>query len=501
VNFLGEECIVGCKTAACCCPPRRFQVNVRRFTAILLLLIATGSAAAPKHADSPAGRQAFDRCIASAQVAWRSGRTTEALRWYHTAKNLARAHNLTLSRRDASLIDLVIRHEAGLAGPQPGQSPGCGTDAIAKQPKATTRDALPGRRISGPNPTIKKVIPSPLSIVNTQPQPATRTIPRETVRVLNPPVDETPISQTPQADRPERQTIDKSEDKPEDKPDNQAESQPQPLEPPEPAPPIWPEPEGDADQHNTADDLVPAVTPPRTSAPQAPPRRPRVEPPSPIESGDTTDTTPTPISTSSTPTIDQTANPIKLTADESALPITLSEPPSQGTLSPSETGEPDDARTTFLGITADQQLIMLMFGPIVIALFILGLLTHEMPGPVTILRWIFRSHRGSKTLDPAQADPTTNPMPNLASLSASPSESASTPAILSVTIGTSRRNKVAFYTATIQLPGLEPARVVKRRDGSPLFRSRGAAASSARHLAHQLGFDGITEPEAARKAA
>jgi hypothetical protein len=95
--------------------------------------------------------------------------------------------------------------------------------------------------------------------------------------------------------------------------------------------------------------------------------------------------------------------------------------------------------------------------------------------------------------------PTTNPVSEWDSLTASPTES--TPAILSVTFGTSRRNKVAFYTATIQLPGLEPARVVKRRDGSPLFRSRGAAASSATHLARQLGFDGISEPKAARKAA
>lgn len=472
----------------------------RRFTAILLLLIATGIAATPKHADSPAGRQAFDRCIASAQVAWRSGRTTEALRWYHTAKNLARAHNLTLSQRDASLVDLVIRHEAGLVGPQPGQLPGCGTDAIAKRPKATLRDASPGRGKSEPNPTINKVIPSPQSIVNTQPQPATRTIPREIVRVLKPPIDETPTGQNPETDRPDCQTVDKAEDKP----DNQAESQPKPLEPleppgpPEPAPPIWPEPEGDADQHNTDDDLVPPVTPPRTSAPPAPPappRPPRVETPSSIE---TDDTPPTPIST--TPTIDPAADPIRLTADEAALPITPSEPSAKDTLPPSETSEPA-ASTTVLGITADQQLILWMFGPIVVALFVLGLLTHEMPGPVTILGWIFRRHRDTETLDPAQTDPTTNPVPDWDSLTVSSPESAATPAILSVTFGTSRRNKVAFYTATIQLPGLEPARVVKRRDGSPLFRSRGAAASSATHLARQLGFDGISEPKAARKAA
>jgi hypothetical protein len=478
-------------------------VIARRFMAILLLLIATGIAAVPRHADSPAGRQAFDRCIASAQVAWRSGRTNQALRWYHTAKNLARAHNLTLSRRDTNLIDLVIRHEAGLVGPQPGQSPGCGTDAIARRPKATTRAALPGRRNSDPKPTINKVIPSPQSIVITQPQPAARTIPRETVRVLKPPVDETPTGQNPETDRPDCQTVDKAVDEAEDKPDNQAESQPQPLEPPgppEPAPPVWPEPEGDADQHNTDDDLVPPVTPPRTSAPPAPPRPPRVEPPSSIESGDTANTPPTQISTSSTPAIDHAANPIRLTADEAALPITLSEPPSQGTLSPSETGEPD-AGTTVLGITAEQQLILWMFGPIVIALFVLGLLTQEMPGPVTILGWVFRRHHDTETMDPAETDPTTNSVPDWDSLSASPPESASTPALLSVTFGTSRRNKIAFYTATIQLPGLEPARVVKRRDESPLFRSRGAAASSATHLARQLGFDGISEPKAARKAA
>ena len=73
--------------------------------------------------------------------------------------------------------------------------------------------------------------------------------------------------------------------------------------------------------------------------------------------------------------------------------------------------------------------------------------------------------------------------------------------LLTVQIGTRSRNKVDYYTATIDLPGLEPTRVVKRRDGSPLFHSKGAAANSARHLARRLGFDGIVEQPARRQAA
>ncbi len=140
---------------------------------------------------------------------------------------------------------------------------------------------------------------------------------------------------------------------------------------------------------------------------------------------------------------------------------------------------------------ADHQLTMLMFGPIVVALFILGLLTHEMPGPKRILAWATR--RNSEPI-PVVDD-------SVQVAEAIPDRMESTGDLLTVTLGTRRRNKVEYYTATIELPGLEPTRLVKRRDGSPLFRSRAAAISSARALARRIGYDGITEPASRRKAA
>ena len=140
---------------------------------------------------------------------------------------------------------------------------------------------------------------------------------------------------------------------------------------------------------------------------------------------------------------------------------------------------------------ADHQLTLLMFGPIVVALFILGLLTHEMPGPKRILAWATRRN--------------TEPIPMVDDaplVSKTISERIETTGdMLTVTLGTRRRNKVEYHTATIELPGLEPTRLVKRRDGSPLFRSRAAAISSARALARRIGYDGITEPASRRKAA
>jgi len=139
---------------------------------------------------------------------------------------------------------------------------------------------------------------------------------------------------------------------------------------------------------------------------------------------------------------------------------------------------------------------MILFGPIVLALFILGLLTREMPGPMRILAWIRRRVRRSDSPKHARTDEV-----SAGSIAGTVVKGQIGEVMLTVRIGKRRHNKVDFYTATIELPGLEPTRVVKRRDGSPLFHSKGAATNSARHTALRLGFDGIVEPPARRKAA
>ena len=139
---------------------------------------------------------------------------------------------------------------------------------------------------------------------------------------------------------------------------------------------------------------------------------------------------------------------------------------------------------------------MILFGPIVLSLFILGLLTREMPGPMRILAWIRRRVRRSDSPRHARTDKV-----SAGSIAGTVVKGQVGEVMLTVRIGKRRHNKVDFYTATIELPGLEPTRAVKRRDGSPLFHSKGAAANSARHTALRLGFDGIVEPAARRKAA
>jgi len=480
-------------------------VFARRFMAILLLLFATGNAAAPRHPDSPVGRQAFLNCLASAETAWRSGQAADALRWYHSAKKVARAHNLTLSGRDAALIDLITRHEAGLAGPQPGRKPGCESDGTAQQPPGAGNPHHGNRLIADNSPTATtKVIPSPEPTAARLPKANPRTIPADTTEVYEP-ADATrpPLDAGSQAKQvPDSEPTSPIIPAPCDtaQPALQGSNPPEPVDetdtnpPAEPGPPNWPdsEPADDAE----ADNLVPPVTPPRTSAPVAPPRQPGDESETTTSATEAVDAQPTPVATAAATGADVTEHPVKLTADRSAVPIQISSPPSATPLPALETTATTLSQQ-FLGPLEDHELILVMFGPIVLALFILGLLTQEMPGPSRLLAWIMRRDR--RTNSPNQIDP-----PAIAgrpSLADTTAQGHPGQVMLSVRIGTRRRNKDDFYTATIELPGLEPTRLVKRRDGSPLFRSRGAAANSARHLARRLGFDGIIELSDRRKAA
>jgi len=456
-------------------------VIARRIAAILLLLFATGNAASPTKTDSPVGRQVFNRCLTQADAAWRAGKRVDALRWYHSAKKVALAHNLTLSARDMSLVGLVTRHEAGLAGPQKGRKPGCETDGTSRQsakPSARVSVNDRSRSLTGQGiPPTQPVAPSPI-------QSARRTIPEDPARTLKA-AQPTP---EPIPEPPSTNVEDGSQDTAPVKPPTPpaADSPPQPKEAdvdeqPEPSPPEWPDPEPPVDT-----DLVPPVTPPRTTAPPAPPR-PKREP----TDSQAAQSQPSPVSEASGTEPIVVAHPVKLAVDRSAVPIqpdTVQPFASEQLLSPAP---PSD--TTNTGIPAevsnslsDQQLILLMFGPIVIALFLLGLLTQEMPGPARMLAWIKRSGQRSDSAIPPASER---------------DDDEAGPDKLIVKIGTRRHNKVEYYTATIAVPGLEPTRIVKRRGGSPLFRSRAAAVSSARHLARRLGFAGIAEPAARQHAA
>jgi len=489
-------------------------VLCRRFVAILLLLFATGNAAAPIHPDSPVGREVFNRCLASAETAWRGGRTAEALRWYHSAKQVARAHNLTLTDRDSAFAGLIARHEAGLAGPQPGRKPGCETDGSVQQPAGPTTPQPPVRRIaSGSQVATLKIIPPLQPQVVPFPKSSARTIPGDAAPAQSPSPTVPDPSPEPAlaANQPDEPAVAQPATVPSDTPEPATEDtlspvpivggEPSPSQ--EPAPPIWPDSESTADPEADAEDgLVPPVSPPRTSAPPAPPQPPRDTEDPQTSSTDTIDSPKTPVATASVTNPNAIKHPVRLTADQRAVPI-------QRPTSPPPTASPtsDEATSTplsqeFLGSFDDQQLILALFGPIVVALIILGLMTQEMSGPLRILAWIRRRVRRSGSPDHAHADEVSaESTPETPETPETLADGQIGQVLLTVRFGTRRRNKVDFYTATIDLPGLEPTRVVKRRDGSPLFHSKGAAANSARHLARRLGFDGIVAQPARRQAA
>ena len=480
----------------------------RRFAAILLLLFATGNAAAPRHPDSLVGRELFRQCLASAETAWKSGRTAEALRWYHSAKKVARAHNLTLTDRDLAFAGLITRHEAGLAGPQPGRKPGCETDGTVQQPADTTSPLRQVRRIaSGSQPATTKIIPPLQPKVVPFPKSSDRTIPGnaaagQSPRLTVPDPTPEPVVTAKQPDEP---TVTQPATVPSDTPETATEDtvppgpvvdgESNPSE--EPAPPNWPDSKSTADPEAAEEDgLVPPVSPSRSSAPPAPPRPTRDTEESQTSTTNTSESPQAPVATASVNKPDEIKHPIRLTADQSAVPIQLSTSPPSTTPSNNDDATSPPLSQEFLGSLDDQQLVLALFGPIVVALFILGLLTQEMSGPWRVLTWIKRRVRRSASTDHARADEV-----SAGSIPEALAEEQKGQVLLTVQIGTRRRNKVDYYTATIDLPGLEPTRVVKRRDGSPLFHSKGAAANSARHLARRLGFDGIVEQPARRQAA
>ena len=488
-----------------------------RTIALLLLFASTTLAGPPTHPDPPAGRQAFNQCMVHAETAWKNGRTNEALRWYHTAKNIARAHNLTLSERDEALTAYVARHEAGLTGPQPRNMPGCDTDAdnrITPKPRPKTARQLPPIDKARSFPT--RTIPVPETRNSTRSETSQRSIPENRTASSLP---LTPATKTPLATKRPATTTSKLLPAPKKQARKDAtttKNVDRDLVPPvtsrktNPASPIKDTPVKNPPAADPPAKDIPAESPPTKDIPTtAPPAKdtPAASPPAnatPTANAATSDvtavtpspTTPPPVAKTSATTENDNANrPVTLTIDQSIVPLKVvpdnhesemaARPISPAPLAAAESLPASESSA------ADHQLTLLMFGPIVVALFILGLLTQEMPGPKRILAWAIRRNRGE--------NPETV---TTASITEAPQETISVPGdLLPVTLGTRRRNKTQFYTATIELPGLEPTRLVKRRDGSPLFRSRAAAISSARALARRLGYDGITEPARRQKAA
>lgn len=480
-----------------------------RFLAILLLLLATGSAAPPAEPDASAGRTAFNRLLAQAEAAWQESRTEEALRCYQIAKKVARAHKLTLSDRDEALMAFITRHEAGQTNEQTGrQPPACETDSTTASlppaakngprtipdppngsPEATgpqtsdTTDAVipdsssPSRAISGETirtlvPAVKPNLPdtSPGPAVTSPATPETSPArPSTTKAIAVPHRPRTPLSTG------DSTTLDEHNNR-------DAVSTPTLEDDQSNADPLG-RPSADRD-----DGLVPAVTTPTSHAPTQQPTRNN-------QDGDPL-TLDVESPTGDSPPATEIDQPVKLTVDRQAVSITLpdiGQPDSRATqnIADSDVMTSTGMPTAAPGPISDRHLILMMFGPIVLALFLLGLLTQEMPSPRRVLAWLTR--RSRKSQPDTQAHVTSEQPVSIATETVENE--------LPVTIGTTSRDKVPYYTATIELPGVEPARIVKRRDGSPRFRSRAAALSSARHVARRLGYTGVVEAKQRKKAA
>ena len=469
---------------------------VFRLLALLLLLSpAIGSAAPPVQADNSAGRIAFNRLLEQAEAAWQESRTEEALRCYQIAKKVARTHKLELSGRDEALMAFITRHEAGQTHEQTGRQPGCETDSATAGPTAPATRPLP-RSIPGPPKTSRKPIaakgsakPSKDPVVIPDLGPANRPVISRETRTLVPPVrpslpdppaDSASTTLPPTADAPKPiPPTDISTTRTDENPRDAKVSRPGIDET---------QPETDVGNPVSSDgdgELVPIVTPPATETTEE-----QTAPD--LQDGETLIPKADPPAEEIKPEETHARQPVKLTADRQAVSIGLpniGHPDALAVVDPvTSAGMPSASP----GPISDRHLTLMMFGPIVLALFLLGLLTQEMPSPRRIAAWVARRRRAPQPATETPLESTTSPV----AVPANVTENE-----LPVTISSKRRNKVVYYTATIELPGVEPARIIKRRDGSPQYRSRAAALSSARHVARRLGYTGVREAVARKKAA
>ena len=469
---------------------------VFRLLALLLLLSpAIGIAAPPVQPDNSPGRIAFNRLLEQAEAAWQESRTEEALRCYQIAKKMARTHKLKLSGRDEALMAFITRHEAGQTHEQTGRQAGCETDATAASP-VPAKPTVP-RSIPGPVASPKKILPpkdspqspktgvvipeigSPPSLAIEGPKRTLVPPVRPSLRKPSPGSTKKTILPTVDTPAPDPSTIAPSTNTRKDQPE---ETPPQPST-------NDAQPDADAVEDrspDSEDELVPVVTPPAAQTIELPV-------PDPQDGKALIPEADSPAS-EATPENDADAQqPVKLTADRQAVSI-----------GPPDTGRPDGVLAVADPVTSagmpsaapgpisDRHLTLMMFGPIVLALFLLGLLTQEMPNPRRIIAWIAQKRHAPQAV-------AETPVELTSPIAAAPA--AITKNELAVTISSKRQNKAPYYTATIELPGVEPARIIKRRDGSPQYRSRAAALSSARRVARRLGYTGVREVVAQKKVA
>ena len=512
----------------------------RRCAAILLLILASRTAAFPERpspAPSPElGRGVFSRFMAQAEKAWHASDRNEALRCYHAAKQTARAYGLKISSRDEALISYITRHEAGLAGPQPAsnrqRAPGCdeaGKPAVAvADPKETGpgEPSLASPKIPASRP---RAIPSK-SNRTLEPTPQRRVrlsplTPRLTLDAITLPAPSPSNSSSSKASGEDynRNTARPLPSPPSDsvkvapvaplakQPATTAEI-PAPVLPPLlPTPP----PQSGLIPNRTLpsspqanDGLVPPITLPSVPASTPPPIALPALPstalpptehhtPSPAEDVPTTrPATPVVLSGDPASTVPRVSDP------KSDDVITMSRPRgSAATSTQPNAPNPLIATESTSSITA-KMVFWMVIGPIVLALLLLGLMTQEMPRPTAFvgmlrrgMRWATwtRDHQTAKTDDSITLTPTAVARQAMATDDPSVPADAPPTTLLPIRIGTTRRGGQQFYVATVVFPGIEPAKVLRRSDGQPFFRSRAAALSSARHVALKIGYEGLQE--------
>lgn len=132
--------------------------------------------------------------------------------------------------------------------------------------------------------------------------------------------------------------------------------------------------------------------------------------------------------------------------------------------------------------------VLIIIAPILLAMLILGMMTQEMPLPGRMLSALARLF--SRNSNDAREEDRHVQLPTVAP---STEPAASAAQTLLVRIVPKKRSGKTLYSACILLPGTEPTRMVRQRDGKPYFNTRSGALTSARHLARRLGFGGIEE--------
>lgn len=518
----------------------------RRIAAILLLILATRTAAFSERPAAPPslelGRAVFSKLMLRAEKAWHGNDRHEALRCYHAAKQTARAYGLALSSRDEALISYITRHEAGLAGPQPTSSkrrlPGCDTTSspvvAGKEPVTPRTQPEPPQVATPPLPVVSpRAIPKQSTRTLAFPPPkhgrvrlppiTPPTLPRPVVRPSpQPAVTATPPlnpNQPPQKDCDPtdlpRSTPNSSPRPPgtvaagipaaPDSPPEPPSTTPTPDRAPKPASPTDPPApdlipsRGPTSPSSAQDDnLVPPITLPAVGQPTPGP----IAVPAPPT---TTTQQQTPSPDEDVPTT-RPATSVVLSGESASgpVPILASDRSSATTMSQtSETRpqrEPEIAtRIPTPSAITSNLVFWMVIGPIILALLLLGLMTQEMPGPSAFARMLRSSMRWPvvarhQAISETGAPITLTPPPvSEEVIGSAPSGNGAT--LLVIRVAESRRSGQLFYTATVVLPGIEPAKVLRRSDGEPLFRSRAAALSSARHVALKIGYAGIEEIE------